>query len=154
MGVSSTMLKRKVATEADQPKKIRPKLMAAIELLVKNEVKTQRAAAQRVGMSEAHLSVALKRPEVLAYIEQRIRQELAAGTIRAGSRMLELIHAQSEHVSFDASRHVLALANIKPPEQAPQLAVDVTVRAGYVISIEERDDPPAPKTIEHEPKVG
>jgi hypothetical protein len=64
----------------------------------------------------------------------------------AVTRLLELIDAGSEHVSFDASKHVLAIAGIKPAAE-PQVSVNLEIRAGYVIDL--RDDPaPALRVVE------
>lgn len=157
-GVLMAMKMPKVPTTLEKPRKISKKVVAAIELLLSGEVKTQRVAAKHVGLNECHLSTALKQPHVQAHIVQRARLQLTAGTLRASSRMMELINANSEHVSFDASKHVLALAGIKPPEQA-QIAVSIDLKAGYVIDLSEDGHDPvrivspapaAPKLIEHD----
>ena len=54
-------------------------------------------------------------------------------------RLVELIDAGSEHVSADVSKHMLAIAGIKPAAE-PTTLVNVNIRAGYVIDLS--DDPP------------
>lgn len=48
--------------------------------------------------------------------------------------MLALIDAQSEHVSLDASKHVLGIAGISPPERAG-VVINNNVAPGYVINL-------------------
>src|ERR1700682_5005622 len=62
------------------------------------------------------------------------------GTLRASARLLELIDAASEHVSLDASKHMLALNGYQPPA-GPTALVNINIQAGYVIDLS--DDPPA-----------
>lgn len=71
--------------------------------------------------------------------------------MRATARVLELLDASSDHVSFEASKHVLAIAGIKPTADA-QVSINIDIKAGYVIDL--TDAPisarPAPAmTIEH-----
>jgi hypothetical protein len=51
----------------------------------------------------------------------------------------ELLDAESEHVSLDATKHMLAIEGIKPAAE-PTTNVNLNVRAGYVIMLD--DDPP------------
>jgi hypothetical protein len=126
--------------------RISPKIVEVVRLLLSGECKTQRAAAKRVDLAESYLSEALRRPHVRNYIESRVRTHLAAGTLAASRRMLELIDGPSSPVAFDAAKFTLGVAGIKPAADA-QVSVNIEVKAGYVIDLSERD--PAPKTIEH-----
>ena len=58
-----------------------------------------------------------------------------------------MIDAGSEHVSADVSKHMLAIAGIKPAAEATAL-VNINIKAGYVIDLS--DDPPM-KTIDVTP---
>jgi hypothetical protein len=111
----------------------------AIRLLLTGECKTQKAAAERVGMNETYLSEALRKPNVRVFIERRIRETIANGTMRASAKLVELIDASSEHVAADVSKHMLAIAGIKPAADSTTL-VNINFRAGYVIDLS--DDPP------------
>ena len=52
--------------------------------------------------------------------------------------MLELIHSSSQRVGFEASRHVLALAGLKPtPDNNVSVSVGIELKAGYVIDLSE-----------------
>lgn len=81
----------------------------------------------------------LGRDHVQAYLTQRTRKTIAEGVLRAGARVLELIDASSEHVSLDASKHVLAIEGIKPADGS-QVTVNVAVSPGYVIDMRDPRD--------------
>jgi pantoate kinase len=103
---------------------------------------TQRDAAKLCGMSETHLSAALKKPSIQVFIARAARQNIQLGVLRASKRVLELVDADSEHVSLDASKHVLAIEGIKPRADA-QVSVNIDIKAGYVIDLtDEHKRPP------------
>ncbi|HZR88406.1 MAG TPA: hypothetical protein VFB02_16480 [Bradyrhizobium sp.] len=120
--------------------RISKRLAEAIRLLLTGEVRTQKAAALRVGLTEGYFSEALRKPHVRVFLERRTRETLAAGTMRASARMIELLDAGSEHVAFDASRHLLGIAGIKPSADA-QVSVNIDIKAGYVIDLSEDSRP-------------
>ena len=127
------------SAEPDIQRRIPKRLRQVIELLVTGECATQKAAADRCGMHPSHVSRSLKEPHVRVFIERRARETIAAGLMRASARLNELVDADSEHVSFDASKHLLALAGIKPTADA-QVSVNVEIKAGYVIDLSEPGD--------------
>ena len=110
---------------------------------------TQREAARQAGMSETYLSAALRKPEIQVFIARRMRETIAVGGLRASARLIELIDAGSEHVSADVSKHVTAIAGIKPAAE-PAALVNINIQAGYVIDLS--DDPPA-KAIDVTPTL-
>lgn len=110
------------------------KRMQKVLTLLATRGMTQREAAKQCGMSETYLSVALKKPEIGAFIARKSRENIQLGVLRASNRMVELIDAQSEHVSADVSKHVLAIEGIRPPDQS-QVNVNVGVSVGYVIDL-------------------
>jgi hypothetical protein len=129
-----------------------PKVRAAIELLVSGKVKTITAAAQHatVQLSRERLSRALSEPHIAEYLRTRAARVVGIASGRAAARLVELIDSGSEHVSFDASKHVLAIAGIKPASD-PQVSINLEApRAGYVILLNEPREPP--KDIEGEAK--
>jgi hypothetical protein len=99
-------------------------------------------------MSETYLSEALRKPEIQVFIARQAREKIALGQLRAADRMVDLIDCDSLTTSFDASKHVLAIAGIKPSSDA-QVSVNIDIKAGYVIDLSEDKRPPA-ITIEHE----
>jgi hypothetical protein len=120
-------------------RRVSPRIAEAIRLLLTGECKTHKAAAERVRMNYTHLCEALRKPHVRVFIERRIRETIANGTMRASAKLVELIDAESEHVAADVSKHMLAIAGIKPAADSTTL-VNINFRAGYVIDLS--DDPP------------
>ena len=64
----------------------------------------------------------------------------------ASARLIELIHAGSEHVSADVSKWVAGVAGIAPAN-SPQVNVNIELKAGYVIDLSERN-PRAQQIVE------
>lgn len=118
-------------------KPISKKIRQVVDLLVSGECKTQKAACERIGLHPDYVCRQLKEARVRVFIERRMRETIAAGTMRASSRLVELVDASSEHVSLDATKHMLAIAGIKPTPDA-QVSVNIELKAGYVIDL--RDD--------------
>jgi hypothetical protein len=130
-------------------RRVSKRIAEAVRLLLTGECKTQKAAAERVGMNETYLSEALRKPHIRVFIERRTRETIANGSLRASARLVELIDAGSEHVSADVSKHILAIEGIKPAA-GPTTLVNVNIRAGYVIDLS--DEPPM-KTIDATPNA-
>jgi hypothetical protein len=129
--------------EQKQPKKRRiPRRIAeVVRLLVTGECKTQRAAAERTGMSETYLSTALSKPEILAHIEQQTRVSLARLQAPAAATLARLMtEAASEHVQKDIAIHALAINGHKPKADA-QVSVNIDIKAGYVIDLTDNPKP-------------
>lgn len=123
------------APKAVKPLRISPKLRHAIELIETGECETQKAAAARAGISQEWLCKALGKSSIQAFIAERTRRTIStAGLAAAGGRLVQLIRASSEHVSLDASKHVLAIAGITPPDtRGPSVNINIT--PGYVIDL-------------------
>jgi hypothetical protein len=136
--------KTKELTTTD-PKPIRERRVSkriaeAVRLIVTGECATQKAAAERVGITPGHLCEMLKKPHVQVFIAQRVRQTLANGTMRASARLIELMDSASDHVSLDAVKHELALNGHQPPS-GPAANVNINVmQAGYVIDVRSREE--------------
>ncbi len=125
-----------------KPARISPRIRTVIDLLVSGECATMTAAAARANLHFDHVRRELKKPPVRVFMERRARETIAAGMMRASARLNQLVDASSEHVSFDATKHVLALAGIKPAADA-QVSVNIDIKAGYVIDL---SDNPRPST--------
>jgi AraC-like DNA-binding protein len=141
---------QQTAPPIQKPSKERriPKRIAqAVELLLTGECTTQKAAAERVNLSPHHLSKMLARDYVRVFCERRARQTIAAGQMRASRRLVELIDAGSEHVSLDATKHMLGIGGIAPAP-TPSLNVNIELKAGYVIDLSERN-PGKEQIVEH-----
>jgi len=117
-------------------KRVPAKIAEAIRLITTGECTTQKAAAERVGLTPGHLCESLKKPHIQVFIERNARSNITNGLMRASARVIELVDASSEHVSLDASKHVLAIAGIKPTADA-QVSVNVDIKAGFVIDLSE-----------------
>jgi hypothetical protein len=128
------------ALNAPAPPKIKPvskRLRHALDLLHRGECKDIKAAAERVGMAREHLSRSLRLPHVQVFIARKARETISFGQLRASARLIELVDAGSEHVSFEASKHTLAIEGIKPTADA-QVSVNIDIKAGYVIDLTDK----------------
>ena len=129
-----------ITTIPDQPdaKPVKIRLPSARMQQALNYLATkginQREAAKLAGISEYHLCRELKKPAIQVFIARAARQNIQIGVLRASNRVLELIDANSENVSLDASKHVLAIEGIKPHVDA-QVSVNIDIKAGYVIDL-------------------
>jgi hypothetical protein len=82
------------------------------------------------------------------FMAQRARQTIALAAGRASERIVELLDAESEHVSLDASKHVLAISSIRPPETGANININNSISVGYVIDIAPQQA--STRIIEHE----
>jgi len=131
---------------APSRKRISKRMTKALTLLATKGM-TQREAAKQAGMSENWLSTALRKPEIQAFIARKSRETVQLGVFRASHRIVELLDASSEHVSLDASKHVLAIEGIRPPDQG-QVSVNVGVSVGYVIDLSGNSANPSATVID------
>jgi hypothetical protein len=130
------------ATDAKpvRERRVSKRVAEVVRLLLTGECKTQKAAAERVGMNAGYLSEALKKAHVRVFIERRVRETLANGTMRASARLIELMDSASDHVSLDAVKHELAL-NGHQSSSGPAANVNISVmQAGYVIDLRTREE--------------
>jgi alkylated DNA nucleotide flippase Atl1 len=128
--------------------RISPRIQEAIRLIATGTVKTQRAAAERVGMSETHLCTMLARPQIQALIARKASETIRTAKLRASHRLVELIDANSEHVAAQVSERILTSEGILKSDQHA-IAVNVDVKAGFILDL--REEPH--RTIEHVPSV-
>jgi hypothetical protein len=131
-----------VPSQPEPKRRVPPRVRDAINELVYGRAKTITAAAEKVGLSRERLSRALSEPHIADYLRTRAARVVGLASGRAAARLSELVDAGSEHVSFDASKHILAIAGIKPATD-PQLNVNIELKAGYVIDLSEPDQPAA-----------
>ena len=90
---------------------------------------TLKAAAEKAKVHPDYLSRSFRQPHVALFIDAEAKARLATGKLAATSRLLQLLHAESEHVSFDAAKHTLAVNGIRPePDQ--NLAINLNVSPG------------------------
>jgi len=114
--------------------RISPRIQEAVRLIATGTVKTQRAAAERVGMSETHLCTMLARPQIQALIAQKASETIRTAKLRASHRLVELIDSSNQRVAADVSQCILRSEGILKSDQH-SIAVNVDIRAGYVIDL-------------------
>jgi len=125
------------APEPAENHRISKRIRRACDALVSGDARTVTEAAERVNLSREHLSRYLSKPHIAEYLRQKACRALAIDAARAASVKGQLLNAGSEHVQNEVSTYLLALAGIKPAA-TPQVAVNVEIKAGYVIDL--RDD--------------
>lgn len=130
---------------APKPRQIPKRVREAIDLLARRKM-TVTAAAQKVGLSREYLSRSIGEPHVAEYLRRKAGRIVAVGAVRAATREIELIDSPSEHVSHDASKHVLAIAGIKPSNDT-QVSVNAHVNIGWIIDLRRDDRPPRPGDV-------
>jgi hypothetical protein len=119
-----------------------PKVRAAIEALVTGQVRTIKAAAQRVGVSREYLSRAFSLPHNAEALRTRALREVALSSGRAAARLNQLIDSTSQRVALEATKFSLGVAGIKPAADA-NVSLNITLKAGYVIDLSEPGQPAA-----------
>jgi len=125
-----------VVAKSKRKPKLSKKLREAINLLATGECKTQKAAAERVGMSYQWLSLQLGRDEVRAVLRERATRSISTAMPRAAERIIELMDSASDKVSLSAASHLLGIEGIKPaaPNHSVNISNNVTVSAGYILN--------------------
>jgi hypothetical protein len=118
-----------------KPKRPSKRLRRVIALMLTGKCRTVTAAAKHAGLSDERCYRALREPHVTNFMRAQVAGHLAAGTLRASARLIELVDAKSEHVSGDCARHVLAIDGFKPPEAGTSVNIINNVAPGYVINL-------------------
>jgi hypothetical protein len=77
--------------------------------LASGKAKTQAEACQDVGMTTRALQLALKRENVRAYMRQMIMSELGVSSMRAATKMRELLDSSNAVAAFRSSAYLPAL---------------------------------------------
>jgi hypothetical protein len=131
-----TALRAPTTTKKLRKRRISPKIVQAIELLAKGECRTQKQAAERVGVSEEWLSTMLGRDETRVLLEQTVRKSLRTGTVRASARLIELLDSNSSRTALEASKHVLAISGHAPPRDGATVNIHGGEgAAGFIIQL-------------------
>jgi hypothetical protein len=126
------------------PKRISPKVRAAIDAMVSGECKNITDAGAKVGLARESLSRALSMPHIAEHLRQKVLRHLAIHAARAGATKVDLLDSSNEMARDRASTFVLGLAGIQPAT-SPSVNVNIEVKAGYVIDLS--DDPPPMRTV-------
>lgn len=123
-----------------KPLRIPKRVKTAILAILSGAAKNATIAAEQVGLSREHLSRMINRPHVQVFIAEERRRTIAQASLRAAARLGDLIDAESEHVSLQASQHVLAIEGISPPSERHGVQVNVNVTPGYVVKLRHAPD--------------
>jgi sugar phosphate isomerase/epimerase len=135
--------------QPERKQRIMKRIRAAVEAITSGDAKTITDAAEKAGITRQHLSRELSKPHIAEYLRQKAARVVAIAAGRASARLVDLIDADSEHVSFDATKHTLAIAAIKRALD-PSINFNIDVpHAGYVIDLSGRR--PEPKVIDVTP---
>jgi hypothetical protein len=119
-------------------RRISKKVRSGIDALVSGQCKTIRDASEKAGLSREHFTRELSKPHIAAYMHGKVVRQLAIAAARAGAVKGELLDSDNEMVRDRSSSFVLGLAGIAPAS-TPGLAVNIEIKAGYVIDL--TDDP-------------
>lgn len=123
-----------------KPLRIPKRIKDAILNILSGKAKNATIAAEQVGLSREHLYRMLSRAHVQVFIADERRKTIAQASLRAAGRLTELIDAESEHVSLQASQHVLAIEGISPPSERHGVQVNVNVTPGYIVKLRHAAD--------------
>lgn len=106
----------KPAPKKPKPRPVHKKTRDAIEAMLSGAAKTQKDAADLVGMSESGLCRALQKPQVKEFVAGEIKKRLSTvGAIKSAATLERLAEqATSEYVQADASKHILGIAGVSP----------------------------------------
>ena len=126
------------AEPIDKTRRIPEKTRRAIELLATGKCKTQTEAAVAVGTTRETLCRNLAKPHILEFMRQRAMRTIAMAAGRAAEVKAELLDCADNMVRDRSSTFVLGVAGIAPAT-TPGLAVNIEIKAGYVIDL--TDDP-------------
>ena len=139
-------------TDIGPPKRISPKVRAAIDAMVTGECKNITDAGAKVGLARESLSRALSTPHIAEHLRQKVLRHLAIHAARAGATKVDLLDSSNEMARDRASTFVLGLAGIAPATN-PSISLNLEIKAGYIIDIApepgEVVDMPAMRTIPH-----
>lgn len=78
----------------------------------------------------------MQRAEIQAFIARKAAQNIARGTLRASSRLVELIDAESEHVSAKVAERILEDQGVlKVQSGGISVNINNNIAAGYVVDL-------------------
>ena len=126
-----------IKTNTQAPKKVRISSMikAAVDAMVFEGV-SRPEAAKAAGCGEDNLRLALKRPNVLAYLNEQSRVLRTSAAARSIARIDNLADkATSEHVQFESNKFLLGIEGTAPIHRSE---INANVRLstpGYVIDL-------------------
>jgi hypothetical protein len=126
-------------------KRISAKVRRAVDMMADRQATGGRMliqdAAAAVGLCREHLGRELRKPHVQNFMVERIKHILAMAIPHAAQTKIDLLDSDNAVARDRAASWLLDRAGLGPAA-GPSVAVNVEVRAGYILDL--RDDPPAP----------
>ncbi len=124
------------------------KQRVAIEAMVFEGLK-RREAAEKAGLSDEALRVALSKPHTLAYLNEQVEVLRTSGRPRALHTMIELLESKNDSTKFKAAEYLDGMNRSSHQVGATQVNVQVNntvnVTPGYVLDLRPEDG----QQIEH-----
>lgn len=109
----------------------------AIDLMISGQAKTQKAAAEKAGLTRERFCRALKERHVIEYLDDQTRVLLAQSRAPAAATLMTLLEqAKSEHVRKDVATTLLGINGIHATgDRGPIVSIGIAGAAGYVIDL-------------------
>jgi hypothetical protein len=135
----------KLAKTETKPRRDRPiskKLVQAIDSLLDGSCKNQKIACERFKLSPSYLSRSMRKDKIRVYVARRTSEAIAASQLPATATVLRLMeNGKSEHVQFDAAKHMMALNGYHANPSAPGVNINISSeKPGYVIQLAKPND--------------
>lgn len=125
-------------------RKVSRRVRHAIDLIINGEAKTQKAAAEKAGLTRERFCRALKESHVIEYLDGATRVLLAQSRAPAAATLMTLLEqGKSEHVRKDVAVTLLGYSGIHATgDRGPLVSIGIGGGVGYVIDLRGRDDHP------------
>jgi hypothetical protein len=113
----------------------------AIDLIISGEAKTQKAAAEKAGLTRERFCRALKESHVIEYLDGQTRVLLAQSRAPAAATLMTLLEqAKSEHVRKDVAVTLLGYSGIHATgDRGPLVSIGFGAAPGYLIRLAAKD---------------
>jgi hypothetical protein len=126
-----------ISTKPTKERKVSKRVLHAIDLLVSGQCKTQKDAAEKVGLTRERLCRALKEDHVIRRLELAVKRQLAMSAAPAAGTLLNLLtEARSEHVRKDCATTILGMNGVHASGQrAPLVSIGIGGGPGYILDL-------------------
>lgn len=118
-----------------KPRVVSRRVRHAIDLIINGDAKTQKAAAEKAGLTRERFCRALKESHVIEYLDGQTRVLLAQSRAPAAATLMTLLEqAKSEHVRKDVAVTLLGYSGIHATgERGPLVTIGFGAGPGYVL---------------------
>jgi hypothetical protein len=111
----NSLLPASSASKPVQKPRLSKRLRQAIVLWLTGKAGTRKDAAAKAKLSETYFCKALKRPAAQSFVREWAEQNIADATLRACSRLRELLDGDSEHVAAKVALRLAENAKLLCP---------------------------------------